>query len=233
MSPHTGRKYNANCSKKENITNPSVKTKKGKSQNMPNAGKENKTMNPPRRIFCTRNKMIHIYSQNTTENPTNASRTEIQINANHTGENKINISSKKNELKYLRIPNDSDFSEEEGALEKVNEKFDSFLGGDADQSFRNKKLNINLMSITQKDQNIPIYRYKYMCKNQKKTATMVVTVLVKEHSPQTANQNEIVNQKIKEEDTSYNEDNIEDPIVNNEGAIYDSDGYEIIDVDLF
>ena len=154
-------------------------------------------------------------------------------NANHTGENKVNISSKKNELKYLRIHHDSDFSEEEGNLEKVSEKFDSFLGDNADQSLRNKKLNINLMSITQKDQNIPIYRYKYMCKNQKKTATMVVTVLVKEHSPQTANQNEIVNQKIKEEDTSYNEDNIEDPIVNNEGAIYDSDGYEIIDVDLF
>merc|ERR1711874_234381 len=141
--------------------------------------------------------------------------------------------SKKNKLKLLRIPNDSDFSEEEGALEKVDDEFDSFLGGDADQSFRNKKLNINLMSVTQKDQNIPIYRYKYMCENQKKTATMVVTVLVKKHSPQTANRNEIMNQEIKEEDISSNEDDIEDPIVTNEGAIYDSDGYEIIDVDLF
>ena len=223
--PRTGKNHNANSSKKEN--------KKGKSQNMPNAGKENKTINPPRRIFCTRNKMIHIYSQNTTENPTNASRTEKQINANHTGENKINISSKKNELKYLRIPNDSDFSEEEGALEKVDDEFDSFLGGDADQSFRNKKLNINLMSVTQKDQNIPIYRYKYMCENQKKTATMMVTVLVKKHSPRTANRNELINQEIKKEDISSNEDDIEDPIVTNEGAIYDSDGYEIIDVDLF
>jgi len=309
MSPHTGRKYNANCSKKQNITNPSVKNKKGKGQNMPNAGKKNKTMDPPRKIYCTRNKMIHIYSQHTTENPNNASHTEKQINANHTGKNDINISSrknrtktepctskksrntkkklkavrikqnsennkekkidefngfrkddttikatlikpkiatlettlkylkketsKKNKLKLLRIPNDSDFSEEEGALEKVNEEFDSFLGGDADQSFRNKKLNINLMSVTQKDQNIPIYRYKYMCENQKKTATMVVTVLVKKHSPRTANRNELMNQEIKEEDISSNEDDIEDPIVTNEGAIYDSDGYEIMDVDLF
>merc|ERR1711874_502289 len=213
--PRTGKKPHGNYSKKENITNPNVKTKKGKSQNMPNAGKETKTMNPPRRIYCTRNKMIHIYSQNTTENPTNASRTERQNNANHTGENKVNISSKKNELKYLRIPHDSDFSEEEGNLEKVSEKFDSFLGDNADQSLRNKKLNINLMEITQKDKNKPIYRYKYICKNQEKTATMVVTV------------------KIKEEDTSYNEVNIEDPIVNDENAIYDSDGYEIIDIDLF
>merc|ERR1711874_227286 len=111
--PRTGKNHNANSSKKEN--------KKGKSQNMPNAGKENKTINPPRRIFCTRNKMIHIYSQNTTENPTNASRTETQINAHYTGENQINISSKKNKLKYLRIRNDSDFSEEEGGREKVSE----------------------------------------------------------------------------------------------------------------
>ena len=205
--PRTGKNRNANSSKKEN--------KKGKSQNMPNAGKENKIINPPRRIFCTRNKMIHIYSQNTTENPSNASHTDTQINAHYTGENQINISSKKNKLKYLRIRNDSDFSEEEGGLEEVSEKFDSFIGGDADQNFKNKKLNVNLMSITQKDKNKPIYRYKYICKNQEKTATMVVTV------------------KIKEEDPSYNEVNIEDPIVNDEGAIYDSDGYEIIDIDLF
>jgi len=272
------------------------KIKKGKGQNMPNAGKKSE--------------MINIYSQHTTENHNNAFHTkENQINANHTGKNKINTSSrknrtktepctskksrntkkklkavrikqnseknkekkidefngfreddttinatlikpkiatlettlkylkketsKKNKLKLLRIPNDSDFSEEEGALEKVDDEFDSFLGGDADQSFRNKKLNINLMSVTQKDQNIPIYRYKYMCENQKKTATMVVTVLVKKHSPRTANRNELMNQEIKEEDISSNEDDIEDPIVTNEGAIYDSDGYEIIDVDLF
>ena len=163
--------------------------------------------------------MIHIYSQNTTENPSNASHTDTQINAHYTGENQINISSKKNKLKYLRIRNDSDFSEEEGGREKVSEKFetkfDRFIGVDADQNFKNKKLNVNLMSITQKDKNKPIYRYKYMCKNQEKTATMVVTV------------------KIKEEDPSYNEVNIEDPIVNDESAIYDSDGYEIIDIDLF
>ena len=233
MPRHTGRKSNANCSKIQNRTNPSVKNKKGKGQNMPNAGKKNKTMDPPRKIYCTRNEMIHIYSQHTTENPNNASLTEKQINANHTGKNNINISSRKNKLKLLRIPNDSDFSEEEGALEKVDDEFDSFLGGDADQNFRNKKLNINLMSVTQKDQNIPIYRYKYMCENQKKTATMVVTVLVKKHSPRTANRNELINQEIKKEDISSNEDDIEDPIVTNEGAIYDSDGYEIMDVDLF
>jgi len=310
MARHTGRKPNANCSKKQNRTNPSVKNKKGKGQNMPNAGKKSKTMDPPRKIHYTLNEMIHIYSQHTTENHNNASHTkENQINANHTGKNEINTSSrknrtktepctskksrntkkklkavrikqnseknkekkidefngfreddttinatlikpkiatlettlkylkketsKKNKLKLLRIPNDSDFSEEEGALEKVDDEFDSFLGGDADQSFRNKKLNINLMSVTQKDQNIPIYRYKYMCENQKKTATMVVTVLVKKHSPRTANRNELMNQEIKEEDISSNEDDIEDPIVTNEGAIYDSDGYEIIDVDLF
>merc|ERR1711874_772159 len=236
-------------------------------QNMPNAGKKSKTMDPPRKIHYTLNEMIHIYSQHTTENH-NASHTkENQSNANHTGKNEINTSSrknrtktepctskkstntnkklkavrikqnaeknkeklidefngfreddttinatlikpkiatlettlkyvkketsKKNKLKLLRIPNDSDFSEEEGALEKVDDEFDSFLGGDADQSFRNKKLNINLMSVTQKDQNIPIYKYKYVCENQKKTATMMVTVLVKKHSPRTDNRSKL------------------------------------------
>ena len=310
MARHTSRKPNANCSNKQNITNPSVKNKKGKGQNMPNASKKSKTMDPPRKIHYTVNEMINIYSQHTTENHNNASHTkENQINANNTGKNKINASSRKNrtktepctsknsrntkkklkalrinqnseknkeekidefngfreddttinatlikpkiatletalkyqkketseknKLKFLRIPDDSDFSEEDGALEEVDDEFDSFLGGDADKNFRNKKLNINLVSVTKKDQNIPIYRYKYMCENQKKTATMVVTVLVKKHSPRTANRNELINQEIKKEDISSNEDDIEDPIVTNEGAIYDSDGYEMVDVDLF
>merc|ERR1711874_919987 len=100
MSPHTGRKYNANCSKTQNRTNPSVKNKKGKSQNMPNAGKKSKTMDPPRKIHYTLNEMIHIYSQHTTENHNNASHTkENQSNANHTGKNEINASSKKNRTK--------------------------------------------------------------------------------------------------------------------------------------
>ena len=72
-----------------------------------------------------------------------------------------------------------------------------------------------------------------MCENAKKTATMVVTVVVKKHSPRTADQNEVIDEEIKEEYISSNEDNIEDPIVTNEDADYNSDGYEIVDVDLF
>merc|ERR1711874_716761 len=117
-----------NCSKKQNRTNPIPKNKQGKGKNMPNAGKKSKTVGRPRKSHCNENEMV----QHTVEN---------QKNATHTGRNQIDASSKKNrtktvtrqgkrrcnenenepctstsakkKLKFIRITETSDVSEEE------------------------------------------------------------------------------------------------------------------------
>ena len=58
MARHTGRKSNANCSNKQNRTNPSAKNKQGKGKNMPNAGKKTKTVGRPKKSHCNENKMV-------------------------------------------------------------------------------------------------------------------------------------------------------------------------------
>merc|ERR1711913_201662 len=80
MSPHTGRKHNAN---NQNKTNTSTQNKQGKGKSMPNAGKKTKTV------------------QHTTENDNNAFHTENDINANNTGIKPIDASSKKNGTKTM------------------------------------------------------------------------------------------------------------------------------------
>merc|ERR1711874_688363 len=99
MARHTGRKPNANCSKKQNRTNPSAQSKQGKGKNMPNAGKKSKTVGHTKKSHCNENKMV----QHTGENHNNASHTENnQINANHTGRKKpIDASSNENRTKTM------------------------------------------------------------------------------------------------------------------------------------
>merc|ERR1711913_263086 len=97
MARHTSRKPNANCSNKQNRTNPSAQNKQGKGKNMPNAGKKTKTVGRPKKSHCNENKMV----QHTAENDNNAFHTENDINANNTGIKPIDASSKKNETKTM------------------------------------------------------------------------------------------------------------------------------------
>merc|ERR1711913_59932 len=94
MSPHTGRKHNAN---NQNKTNTSTQNKQGKGKSMPNAGKKTKTVGRPKKSHCKENKMV----QHTTENDNNAFHTENDINANNTGIKPIDASSKKNGTKRM------------------------------------------------------------------------------------------------------------------------------------
>ena len=151
MARHTGGKPNASCSKKQNRTNPSQKNRQGKVKNITNSGKKSKTVGRPRKSHCNENEMV----QHTAENQNNASHTaENQTNANHTGRNQIDASSKKNrtetvtrqgkrrcnenenepctststkkKLKFIRITETSDVSEEEEV-----DDFEGFLEGNA------------------------------------------------------------------------------------------------------
>ena len=102
----------------------------------------------------------------------------------------------KNKLKFLRIPDDSDFSEEDGALDEVDDEFEGFLGGDTTK-------NANFIKPKISNLNNALQYIK----------TMVVTV-VQKHRPR-----------------EFSTPKYEDPIVTNEDAEYNSDGYEIVEGD--
>merc|ERR1711913_207486 len=92
MSPHTGRKSNANCSNNQNRTNTSAQNKQGKGKDMPNAGKKTKRIGRPKKSHWIVTEMV----QHTAENDNNAFHAEKEINTNHTGIKPIDASSKKN-----------------------------------------------------------------------------------------------------------------------------------------
>ena len=131
--------------------------------------------------------------------------------------------SAKKKLKVIRISENSDVSE----WEEVDE-FDGFLEGDAAK-------NANFIKPKVSNLNNALQYIK----------TMVVTVVVQKHRPRTADHEEEIEEDISNEDNNnptttptvldleFSTPKYEDPIVTNEDAEYNSDGYEIVDVDLF